>query len=272
MAQLRYSKAIACGTAITVGLVGAYLYKKRSNRRVLRKSLGEEKPREPEKKEDSQESNCAAEIRLTPHHQCKETCTAGCECGKEEEKEVATKVSEKAAKDAMETPERKPVQGSEESNDNTQTDEDKSSYLQSAEQVIEDLIIGNNETSLEQQAPVNDEDRSAALRLAAQGIEDLIIANDRKSVEMQTPVIEETLNETISHTEVFTENPSSLDQQVPHVSSEKEEHLGDWASAVEEAEKNRTTTPVKPKDTQRSRNSSANASANNNTSNNHVDR
>lgn len=271
MAQLRYSKAIACGTAITVGLVGAYLYKKRSNRRVLRKSLGEEKPREPEKKgEDCRESKCAEEIRLTPHHQCKETCTAGCECGKEEEKEVVTKVSEKAKRDAMETPERKPVEGREETNDNTQTDEDKPMYLQSAEQAIEDPIIANDKTSVEKQSPVNDGDRSAALRLAAQGIEDLIIANDRKSVEMQPPVIEETLHETISHPEVFTENPSSLDQQVPHVSSEREEHLGDWASAVEEAERNKAT-PVKAKVTARSRNSSANASANNNTSNNHVD-
>lgn len=70
MAQLRYSKAIACGTAITVGLVSAYLYKKRINRRVLRRSLGEDpcKQKEFESKSEvsSKESCQSEENRLSP--------------------------------------------------------------------------------------------------------------------------------------------------------------------------------------------------------------
>lgn len=261
MAQLRYSKAIACGTAITVGLVSAYLYKKRINRRVLRRSLGEDpcKQKEFESKSEvsSKESCQSEENRLSPHDQCRETCTAGCECGKLEQgggdgDQLAATIN---------------------------TDSNVSSVSDVTPVPEKDCETSNKHTNM---------DRSELIRLAAEELEELVIASEQAALETNKGMVEETMisQQSVTETnsaapppppsssevsgdakaedEVFTNATDSVSTGL----TDSVDHL-DWASAVA-AEKAEETSAAAPSDS--SGTNAANvAVSNGGTSNGHLD-
>lgn len=254
MAQLRYSKAIACGTAITVGLVGAYLYKKRSNRRILRKSLGEEpcKLREFEKenKHDLKSSCDAEEDRLSPHHQCRETCTAGCECGNMEpdgeDTPVVTVNTESNESSSVE----KPVAEKDSDKINENLDMDRAELIRLAAEGLEEMVIASEQAALETSKPV---------------VEETIVSQSVSETRSAAPVSSETEGDTQSD-EVFTN--VATDSSIPASLSEPVEHL-DWASAVAEEEKTDKTaaeTAANSNSTDASK-ANTNVNTNSNTSN-----